>query len=491
MIFRFGVVALSLSFLSACALVNDDAREGEIVAAVTRADEPLLRTRPALCAGKYVHMTSDAYTYFRGSLAVYKSDWRRGLLSPSRFSLDAPLVPSLGDAHPENFGTMRAPDGSVALEPNDFDAADRMPYLWDVRRLSAGFALAAHLSNAGERAANETAIAAEREIARGVAEGYTVAIGKRSRGETLPRITSGNGNAFLDDLFKRSVRDYTSREELSVLTTTESGARRLRRGVLDPEEPTNALTSLPSEAYELIPAALQRYRTTLIQPPPETYFTLLDAVREFGSGVSSWAKVRALLLVEGPTTDPSDDVVLELKELGDSTLGGLYPPVVAFNSVEERVLSSAREAWGRPDAEPFWGTTTLFGIPMQIKVEAEGAKNIRVSRMEEEEGTVPVLIDLARQLGALLARIHGVDQETAMLIALRISEDPAAFADQQADIGVRYAAQVLADFSHFKHAVSARGNLLGFRWSPDDAPPANLSALYGTPPNASFDWNSP
>lgn len=491
---RFGATLLSCvscAALTACSFAGDDAREGEIVASITRTDEPLLRARPALCAGKYLHMTQDAYTFFRGSLAVYKADWRRGVLSASRFSLDAPLVPSIGDAHPENFGTMRATDGTISLEANDFDAADQMPYLWDVRRLSAGFAVAAMLSNPEDQTANETATAARREIARGVAEGYTVAIGARARDEALPRITSENSNAFIQDLFRRSQRDYESREELAVLTSVENGLRRIRRGVLDPAEPTSVLTTMPPETYERIQDALERYRGTLVQPPPKSYLTLLDAAREFGSGVSSWAKVRALLLVEGPTADPSDDVVLELKELGDSTLGGLYPPVVAFNTVEDRVLFSARSAWGRPDAEPFWGTTTLLGIPMQIKREAEGAKNIRVSRMAEEEGSVPVLIDLARQLGALLARIHGVDQESARLIALRISEDPTGFADEQADVGVRYADQVIADFAHFQHAVSARGNLLGFRWSPDDAPPNDLAALYGTPPNASFDWTSP
>src|SRR5262249_35398395 len=154
---------------------------------------------------------------------------------------------------------------------------------------------------------------------------------------------------------------------------------------------------------------------------------LLDAVREFGSGVASWPRLRAILLVRGPTDDPADDVLLELKEVGDSGIAGLYPPGVYHDSVGQRVVHSARGAWARADAEPLWGWTDLLGFPCQIRRESEGQKNVRVARMAGGEGTPEAIAALATTLGTLVARVHasgpaGIDNARA--IYKRIASSP-------------------------------------------------------------------
>jgi hypothetical protein len=67
-------------------------RAAAIASVIERADEPLIRARPALVAGKYARMASDPFAYYRGSLAVYRHDWEtdRFGASASDFSLDAP-----------------------------------------------------------------------------------------------------------------------------------------------------------------------------------------------------------------------------------------------------------------------------------------------------------------------------------------------------------------------------------------------------------------
>ena len=482
--FRNSVVLLALL---GCSASVRDAREVEIAGILARADDALIRSRPALTEGKYATMASGEYSFFRGSLAVYKSDWRRGVLGSSRFSLDAPLVPSLGDAHPENFGTMRAADGSVSLEPNDFDAADRAPYLWDVRRLCAGFALSAMLANEDDPTAREATTRERGPIARAVAIGYRDAVAAAAEGVPAGRVTSGEGNALLADLFRRAHRDYDARAELDALTVMTGEGRRLKRGVLDESDPENVFADLPPLVREALPDAMARYRNTLAAPPAEEEFVLLDAVREFGSGVASWSKVRIMLLVRGPTDASEDDLILELKELGDSTVGGFYPPNTYNNTVEERVLHAAHAAWSRPDADPLWGTSSLLGLPVQIKTEAEGNKTIRVARMTGESGTVATLTDLARQLGAVVARVHTADakeRSVAQAIAARIATDPEGFADEQADVAAAYALRVMSDRVSFQDALTHLGPLLGVTPSASDAPPSNLSALLGTPPQS-------
>src|SRR5262249_13813443 len=151
------------------------------------------------------------------------------------------------------------------------------------------------------------------------AQSYAEAMAQYAAGAPRARVED-DGEAILHDLFKRSEKDTASRSELTSDTSLQGGVRKLLRGVLDPTNPYNTYGDVPPQAYAALPATLEAYRQTLIDPPPPEYFTLLDAAREYGAGVASWPKVRLILLVRGPSDDPSDDVLLELKELSDSDI---------------------------------------------------------------------------------------------------------------------------------------------------------------------------
>ncbi|MCA9587757.1 MAG: DUF2252 family protein [Myxococcales bacterium] len=487
------VAALLTAFaavtLGGCDDAADDARQAQIVGVLTRADEATTRSRPRLVAGKYARMAGSPSDFFRGSLPLYVHDLRSGtsLAASSRFGLDVPLVPSVGDPHAENFGLLLASDGSLALEPNDFDAADRAPYLWDVRRLTAGMALAAIRANDGDDAARAITAASRLVIARAAAEGYRAGIERRARGEAVPRVTSPGESTILADLFRRGARDAASRAELAELTELEGGARRLKRGGVDPDDPQSVYAELPAIAREALPAALESYRRTLERAPDAPFFQVLDAVRELGSGVASWPRVRVIVLVRGPSDAPDDDVLLELKELADSPIAGLYPPGVHHDDVGRRVLESSRAAWARSDAEPLWGVTTLLGLPCQVRHETAAHKSVRIQRMVEERGTPEALSALGRVLGETLARAHtaGPDGVTlARAVFARLAADPAGFVEEQARAGVAYAEGVVADHARFVRALYGLGPLLGVPSEPEDAPRPDLALLIGAPPPA-------
>jgi uncharacterized protein (DUF2252 family) len=347
-------------------------------------------------------------------------------------------------------------------------------------------ALAAHLANAGDAMANAASAAASSTIAHAFAEGYATTIVALAGGAAPTRVTDDVTNPFLVDLFSRGAKDFASRAELTDETTLTGSTRKLVRGVLDPTSPQNVWADLPADAYGAIQPALDAYRSSLIAPPDPEFFTLLDAVREFGSGVASWANVRLILLVRGPSDDPSDDVLLEMKELVDSPISGLYPPYVYWDTVDARVIGTSRAAWARPDAEPFWGATTWLGFNVQIRLEAEGEKKVEVSKMTGEYGTPDTLAGLANQLGAILARVHATPLEgsdaPAKAIAARIGGDLQGFEDEQAAVGDAYATQVLADNTRFFDGLARTGPRLGVPLNPSDAPPPDLQAIFGTPP---------
>ena len=479
----------TLPFL-ACDDAPDDAREAEVAGIIAQADEPLIRTRPRLMAGKYTRMAGSPVDFLRGSLQLYRHDARAGAtaVSVSRFALDVPLVPSLGDPHAENFGSLRAADGSLAIEPNDFDAADRAPYLWDLRRLASSMALTAMVANADDPAARAESASAARTIARSTVAGYRMAIERTASGAPAERMTAAASmaaaNAILSDVFGRSERDELARRELTDLTEVVGTSRQLKRGAVDPEDAQSVHAELPAHMRASLPAAIESWRRTLVVPPPAEHLVLLDAVRQLGSGVSSWPRVRLLLLVRGPTDDPDDDRLLELKELADSGIAGLYPPGVHHDDVGLRIIETSRAAWARPDAEPFWGVSDWLGLPVQLRVETEGQKNIRVSRMIGARGAPRALAELGAVLGAIVARVHASRDgvTNARAIYGRIAIDPEAFLDEQADVAVVYALQTIADHARFRHALAVRGPTLGVPFDPADAPRPDFASLLGDPP---------
>ncbi|MCA9606108.1 MAG: DUF2252 family protein [Myxococcales bacterium] len=467
----------------------DDPREATVASVLAEADEALIRSRPLLVEGKYVRMANDPYAFWRATVPLFRRDAEDPDLEIGRTAYPAGVLPlAIGDAHVENFGTLRAADGTFALEPNDFDGADRFPYHWDLRRLTVGMAVAARLSNPDDPGARATATAATERIVAATARAYADAIVGFADGAPRERVTDDGSMdplpAIVTDLFRRSRRDEESRDELSQLTEFVDGVRRLRRGAIDPDDPENVYLDLPEVARDALPVTMEIYRRTLIAPPPAEQLVVLDAARELASGVASWPRVRIIVLTRGPTDAPDDDLIFELKELADSGSEGWIDPGVIADTVQGRVVVASRAAWARPDAEPWWGVSTLLGMPVQIKLEAEMHKTLRVSRLDEEAGTPDELVLLGERLAWLLARIHAVPLDgvdTAGPIAAAIRDDVEGFVAQEVRVAMAYAAQEDADWQHFRAALRRLGPRLGVPVDDRDQVSPDLRALYGTP----------
>lgn len=488
---RFPVIAmLGLCLITAgCVDDDSDSREALIASVIVEEDQLTIRARPGLVASKYARMAEDLYAFYRGTVPLFRHDSRDPTLPVSRtdFALSSnPLPLGLGDAHPENFGVLVDADETLAIEPNDFDSADRYPYFWDLRRLTTGLVLGARLSNADDEEGRRRAVEASREIARATAAAYARAIVEYAEGAPPSRLEPPVDNPILADLFRRGQRDLDGRDELDELTELEGAERRLRRGGIDEDDPENVYLDLPAFAYDALPATLEQYRRSLVDPPPTEFFTLLDAVRELGSGVASRPRIRVIILVRGPTDAPEDDIILELKELGDSGSRGWFLPGVVADDLGHRIMVTSRAAWADHEAEPFWGVATWVGLPVQIRLESEAHKTLRTHRFEGSSGTPESLTDLGRQLGRLLARVHAtpLDDEAnpAIPIAEIIGDHSTQFADEAADLALEYADLVEADWILFGRALERLGPRLGL---PEAAtrprPGLDLQALIADP----------
>ena len=204
---------------------------------------------------------------------------------------------------------------------------------------------------------------------------------------------------------------------------------------------------------------------------------------------ASSAKVRIAVLIDGPTMAPDDDVILELKELGESGVHGWGQPSVNADDPGARVRKTSRTLWARPDAEPLWGTSELLGLPVQLKGDFDAYKGVRVKRLVKSRGTPAALRSLAGSLGALLARMHASGARsypgTLRAIAETIGRNPERFADEQANAAVRYADVVEGDFRRFQKLLIVLGPRLGIPEDPTDAPDPDVAALFGAPPRRS------
>lgn len=483
---KLPAVALALgTSVSACAPSLDpldpSARTTAIVGAMVEADRRELSGRSELVEGKYARMARTLYDFYRGTMPIFRADVAdsRMRVAQTEFDLPGVLPFSIGDAHPENFGLLLAADDTLALEPNDLDAADRHPYQLDLRRLSTGLVLASRTASLDD--------GAETDIARSCVASYVGTLREIDAGTYVPHQVDDATDPILADLFRRGRRDLAARAELANLTTLEVGARRFVRGAPDAEDPENVLSDLPDWALSELPHALEAYRLALPSPPPEDHLTVLDAVREHGSGVASWARVRVLVLVRGPTDDPSDDVILELKEESQSGATGALVPGVFSDDEVDRIRHATQAAWSRPDAEPWWGASRWLGMPVQIRLESEAQKTLRTARLVGDRATREALTEVAAVLCEILARIHstagmGADGRFATQLRTRLGDREHEMIEGEIEVARMHADVVTLDWQLFREALRTTGPTLGFvSENPVDGPDLERRALYGTP----------
>lgn len=259
-----------------------------------------------------------------------------------------------------------------------------------------------------------------------------------------------------------------------------NGERALRSGFVEADDPDHLMAPLPTYAIEALDDTLRAYQETLVSAPEPGFFKVLDAKRELGVGVSSWARLRVLVLVDGPTSSVYDDVILEVKELMDSGASGAAAPGAYAETLQKRILRAREFCWTRPDADPLWGASTWLGLPVQVRRETEAHESIRVRRLEGDRGGVQALIDLAEALGRRLALVHATEPALAEAIAGRLSQHLDAFVAEQVEVALTYYTQLVADWGHFKEALDSLGPTLGVAPGHDDLAPDEMQLLFGT-----------
>lgn len=452
----------------ACTNTSPDARRAWLWTTLRDDARPYIQRDPELAAARFQLMDSHPYAFLRGTLGQFQRDAFEGgpAFGPSAFGRGAAAeVLLVGDPHLENLGTFRAADDTLRVDFNDFDAATYGPYPLDVRRMALSVALALRVLDVESP---EAAVAA-------VAEGYVAEIAAEAAGEPpfVAQVEQGEtGGEVVAWLLSKAREEGEAAEPLNEDTVFVDGRRRLRRGELAERTSgvvTRALMDVTDAERRLVTAALADYG-------PQVGLTggaarPLDIARRLGAGIASYASLRFYVLLSGPTADPDDDLLLEMKEV---------PPMRAaparasrrrpFAGDAERVVAATRALQTDAGNDRFLGVARVGPQAFRIRERTGFQKGLDLDKLDERlssgKWSPADVAELAHAAGRLLARGHAgaLDRHgRAGLAAIRddVAGRETGFVDETRRFALDYADVVLEDASTFHGLIAAHGPLLG------------------------------
>lgn len=325
---------------------------------------------PEAVRGKLEDLAEDPFVFFRGTALLFYRD-----LVGSDFHL--PVVPVVGDVHPENFGVLPGADGQPMFSVNDLDEAWMAPFTWDVQRGAVGFGLAAQQAGAKKKKVAKTV--------RAFIDSYFLSISNCLDDPTRAdyRITADNAPDVIAPLMGKAHRDRTAfldkRIDFETMTFLEDDRVHRRPELMDALAP-----------------ALATYAAG------ERDLRLRDLAVRSGSGTASRGLARFWFLIEELIDATPRPIILEAKMSRPSSLVGLVPDPEGDwvpDSPAERIALAFNVFVNNGD--PYYGFTEIAGISFVVRERGPQKVNVDVSKFDKGE-----LRDYAEFCGEVLAIQH-------------------------------------------------------------------------------------
>lgn len=308
---------------------------------------------------RYGRMLESPFRFYRGAAAIMAAD-----LAPLPSS--GLQVQLCGDAHPLNFRLLASPERRLVFDINDFDETLPGPFEWDVKRLAAGFVIAARSNGFSSKEQNRTVracVRAYRERMREFAVMPTLDIwyaqddadhvrqllATEARGEAEQRLRDAAAKA----------RTRTHMRAFAKLTRVTAEGRRITP---DPPliTPLGDLLTDPAEAgrEEELRSVVNGYARSL---PPERrhllrHYRLVDMARKV-VGVGSVGTRCWVLLLLG--RDDDDPLLLQAKEASESVLAA-HTGGERYDHQGRRVVAGQRLIQTTGDIFLGWARVTGF-----------------------------------------------------------------------------------------------------------------------------------
>ncbi|MEU6554761.1 DUF2252 domain-containing protein [Streptomyces sp. NPDC046915] len=390
---------------------------------------------PELLPVRYGRMTASPLAFLRGAAAVMAAD----LAARPHTGLTVQLC---GDAHLLNFGLHASPERVLMFDLNDFDETFPGPFEWDVKRLAASVAVAAHENGHPQektRRAAAEAVAAYRTTIRrlsGLGE-LEVWYERTDAHSLLPLLHSARRHRRLGSSLTRA-RRRTSLQALGKLTEAVDGQRRI---VHDP--PLLEPAGVPDMAT--LRKAFSDYRSTLAEERRLLLdrYRFVDAARKV-VGIGGLGLRCFVVLLAGRGSD--DPLLLQLKEARQAVLED-HLPTGPFVHPGHRVVAGQRLLQASGDIFLGWMTGPQ-GRALYWRQLRDSMVDADVAGMSPGDLTA-----YARLCGTALARGHARSGDRIAIAAYLGSAG--TFDRAVADFALSYADQTADDHAALGAAVAA------------------------------------
>ena len=255
-------------------------------------NQGLIQKSPSQAATKFRKMQRSIQAFNRGLNHLFYRYAQSVGLPDSWLGPNSGQILLHGDYHVENIGSYKNAEGKIVVDLIDFDDSFQGPALLDIYRCASSLYLIASSDYNRER------------LVKAFVDAYA---------DTMQKIAGKEMSADL-------VLDENSEFGLVRTLIQEASAADVPRFFTDfarirVEEGKRVF--VVSQDYERAPEDLAKaLMRSYLQGRSVSgrEYDIQDAVIERGSGVGSAGTFKVRVLVQGPTTDPSDDILLEFKE---------------------------------------------------------------------------------------------------------------------------------------------------------------------------------
>jgi uncharacterized protein (DUF2252 family) len=445
-------IALSAAacLLSAFSAQAQTSRPSWVVTQIYNYNHPLAATDSAELATKMSTMAGDAFAFYRGTDHIFYQDM---LTLPASSYATAQTGHTWigGDAHIGNFGAWQDSSGNNVFSVDDFDEGYLGQYVWDLRRLATSMVLAGRVNGIAD---SDISTAIKTMVGAYVSE---MSDFKGTSDELGFQLKNGNTSGVVQTTIGDSKDDSRS-DLLSKYTQVTNGARSF-------QTIANTLVPVDSTTYSNIAAAMSSYISSIASSKQyaASYYQVKDIHQKLGSGVGSLGKLRYYILIEGPSTSTSDDVILEVKqEIGSavaeaSSNGQALSSADNSNDAARVAMTSKAQTL---NADVLAGYATINGLNYYFHEKSPYQEDFDYTQLT----SAGKLNTAATYLGQALASAHAIsDQDynssiVTYSIDKQVTDAITSTSGLEAEISsfaFSYAAQVNLDWQSFVSAYKA------------------------------------
>ena len=425
---------------------------------------------PDLVPVRHGRMMVSPFTFYRGAAKIMAAD----LEHTPRAGLEVQLC---GDAHLSNFGVFASPERQLLFDLNDFDETLPGPFEYDLKRMSASFAIAARNNGFSKRDAHDATLASvsayraamaefaemstmevwyahlSEETLMEALEGFAGASFGKSEHKAAKKKSAKGAKKALEHRVKAArkaaekAHTRDSMQALSKLGESFDGGYRIvsQPPIVIPMRDLEGMYDFSADEFEdAIHEQFRAYRATLQDDRRHLLeqFQVVDMARKV-VGVGSVGTRAFIVLLQG--RDQNDPLFLQVKEATASVLED-HLPKSRYKQPGERVVKGQRMMQAASDIYLGW----TKGAQENRYLYWRQLRDMKGSA--EVESLLPAGLGFyARQCGWTLARAHARSGDPIAITAYLGKGD--GFDKAIVDFSERYADQNDRDYEAFASAV--------------------------------------